>query len=110
VRCSSDEKSPVVGIDFDARIMNPTALNLPTCQDLRHCLQASPVLLRVLQIQSRFRISRQSTIGIEVTPRIVETLSGPDQWGGFIRFREEARRGLKDPEVSRSPLLVDPAP
>src|SRR5690349_2321310 len=99
MRRSSDEKSPVVGVNLDARIVYPTALDLPTRQDLRHSLQTLPILLRVLHVQPRFGISRHSTIGIEVPTDIVETFVCPAKCRGFIYLRKEARRGLKNPEV-----------
>src|SRR5206468_4653167 len=43
------------------------------------------------------------------TPAVVETFSGPDECRGFVRFRKEARRGFKYPEVPLSAFPIDPA-
>src|SRR5436309_12610945 len=109
VRCSSDEESPVVRVNLDARIVYPTALDVPTRQDLRNLLQAFPILLRVLHVQPRLGISWHSTIGIEVPTDIVETFESPGKCRGFVCLREEFRRCLKDPEVALLTLPVDPA-
>jgi hypothetical protein len=73
----SNEEPPVVGIDSNARIVDPTALDPFVPKDLVDSLQADSIFLAKLQVQPCLGACRHSAISVEVPSHVGETRRGP---------------------------------
>lgn len=93
---------------MNARIVNASSVDFPTCEDLLERLQALPVVLTELGVQPCSSVSRHASIGIEVASSVVEAFFTSDEIRAVETDRKELGCRFQDPKLTVMPFSVDP--
>ena len=103
------EDPPIIRIHSNAGVMHPTAPNGPIIEDRNHRFETCSVLLAQLYVQPCRGIPRHSTVCVEVTPHVGQTVRCSNELKRIKVQGQELCSRLEHPQTPCLTLPVHPA-